>query len=148
MLLYLAKKTYHKSQLHRWLKKKAKFRVQRMLSKDFFFLCMFLANQRFIFCNFLLCCPLQRSARSQVPSQGGNPPGDWQSAVGWGDAGFEPWTAGQQSGMLPLSYHASQCYWKIPVHLRRRICPLFDLRNCSMHLITSCDKDFSQIISR
>ncbi len=34
MLLYLAKKTYHKSQLHRWLKKKkAKFRLQRMLSK-------------------------------------------------------------------------------------------------------------------
>ncbi len=57
--------------------------------------------------NFFLCCPSQRSARSQVPSQGGNPQGDWQSAVGWGDAGFEPGTAGQQSGALPLSYHAS-----------------------------------------
>ncbi len=30
---------------------------------------MFLANQRFIFHNFLLCCPSQRSARGQVPSQ-------------------------------------------------------------------------------
>jgi hypothetical protein len=30
---------------------------------------MFLANQWFIFHNFLLCCPSQRSARSQVPSQ-------------------------------------------------------------------------------
>jgi hypothetical protein len=30
---------------------------------------MFLANQRFILCNFLLCCPSQRSAQSQVPSQ-------------------------------------------------------------------------------
>ncbi len=31
----------------------------------------------------------------------------WASAVGWGDAGFEPGTAGQQSGALPLSHHAS-----------------------------------------
>ncbi len=30
---------------------------------------MFLANQRFISHNLLLCCPSQRSARSQVPSQ-------------------------------------------------------------------------------
>ncbi len=30
---------------------------------------MFLANQRFIYHNFLLCRPSQRSARSQVPSQ-------------------------------------------------------------------------------
>jgi hypothetical protein len=27
--------------------------------------------------------------------------------VGWGDTGFEPGTAGQQSGTLPLSHHAS-----------------------------------------
>jgi hypothetical protein len=59
------------------------------------------------FRNFLLCFPSQSSACSQVPSQGGNPLGDWESAVGWGDAGFEPGTAGQQSGALPLSYHAS-----------------------------------------
>ncbi len=38
---------------------------------------------------------------------GGNPPGDLQSAVCWGDTGFEPRTAGQQSIMLPLSHHAS-----------------------------------------
>ncbi len=30
---------------------------------------MFLAKQRCIFHNFLLCCPSQRSARSQVPSK-------------------------------------------------------------------------------
>jgi hypothetical protein len=59
------------------------------------------------FCNFFLCCPSQRSPRSQVPSLGGNPPGDWQSAVGWGDAGFKPGTAGQQPDALQLSYHAS-----------------------------------------
>ncbi len=35
----------------------------------FFFLYMFLANQRFIFHDFLLCRPSQRSAPSQVPSQ-------------------------------------------------------------------------------
>ncbi len=43
------------------------------------------------------------SQASAIP--GGNPPGDWQSAVGWGDAGFEPGTAGQQFSALPLSHH-------------------------------------------
>jgi hypothetical protein len=37
--------------------------------KPFFFFYIFLANKRFIFHNFLLCCPSQRSARGQVPSQ-------------------------------------------------------------------------------
>jgi hypothetical protein len=40
---------------------------------------------------------------------GGNPPEDWLSAVGCGDAGFEPGTAGQQSGALTLSHHAMPC---------------------------------------
>ncbi len=35
----------------------------------FFFLLCFLANQRSILHNFILCCPSQRSARGQVPSQ-------------------------------------------------------------------------------
>ncbi len=35
----------------------------------FSFLCMFLVNQWFLFRNFLLCCPSQRSARSHVLSQ-------------------------------------------------------------------------------
>ncbi len=43
------------------------------------------------------------SQASAIP--GGNPPGDWQSAVGWVDGGFEPGTAGQQSSALPLSHH-------------------------------------------
>jgi hypothetical protein len=30
---------------------------------------MFLVNQQFLFRNFLLCCPSERSARSHVPSQ-------------------------------------------------------------------------------
>jgi hypothetical protein len=37
---------------------------------------------------------------SAIP--GGNPPGDGQSAVGWGDAGFEPGTAGQQSDHMRI----------------------------------------------
>ncbi len=45
---------------------------------------------------------------SAIP--GGNPPQDWQSAMDWGDAGFKPGTAGQQSGALPLSHHASDCF--------------------------------------
>jgi hypothetical protein len=36
---------------------------------NFFFLYIFLANQRFIYPNFLLCYPSQRSAHGQVPSQ-------------------------------------------------------------------------------
>ncbi len=56
---------------------------------------MFLA----FFRDFLLCRPSLSSAHSQ----GGNPPEDWQSAVGWGDAGFEPGTVGQQSDVLLLS---------------------------------------------
>jgi hypothetical protein len=41
--------------------------------KFFFFLSMFVANQRFISHNLLLCRPLQRSVRSQVPSQVATP---------------------------------------------------------------------------
>jgi hypothetical protein len=37
--------------------------------KTFFFFVCFLANQQFIYRNFLLCHPSQRSARSQVTSQ-------------------------------------------------------------------------------
>jgi hypothetical protein len=37
---------------------------------------------------------------SAIP--GGNPPGDGQSAVGWGDTGFKPGTAGQQSWALTI----------------------------------------------
>jgi hypothetical protein len=45
------------------------FLKHRKQGTCFFFLYMFLANQRFISHNLLLCCPSQRSARSQVPSQ-------------------------------------------------------------------------------
>jgi hypothetical protein len=47
--------------------------IRILLRKEYvqiaFFIYMFLVNQRFIFHNFLLYCPSQRSARSQVPSQ-------------------------------------------------------------------------------
>jgi hypothetical protein len=58
---------------------------------------MFLAKQRFI------------TEISPQPSAipGGNPPEDWQSAVGWGDTRIKPGTTGQQSGVLLLSHHAS-----------------------------------------
>jgi hypothetical protein len=63
-----------------------------------FFLYMFLANQRFIFRNFLLCHRSQMSARSQVSSQGATHQEIWQSAVGLGDAGFEP-------GLLKFTFY-------------------------------------------
>jgi hypothetical protein len=50
----------------------ALFRKQHpQLSQKYvvFFLCMFLVNQWFIFRNFHLCCPSQRAARSQGPSE-------------------------------------------------------------------------------
>jgi hypothetical protein len=72
--------------------------LQDVKERDVFFPYIFLANQRFISCNILLCRPSQRSACSQSAIKGGNLPGDLQSAVGWGDAGFKPGTAGRQSG--------------------------------------------------
>jgi hypothetical protein len=81
--------------------------ILRITCKHTFFSLYVFGEPAVHFRIFFLCCPSQRSARSQVPSLGGNPPGHWQSAVGWGDAGFEPGTAGQQPGALPLSYHAS-----------------------------------------
>ncbi len=43
--------------------------LQQYKAQHYFFLCMFLVNQQFLYRNFLLCCPSQRSARSHVPSQ-------------------------------------------------------------------------------
>jgi hypothetical protein len=75
-----------------------------MEGKKFFIYLLVFGEPEVHFHNFLL-----RSEVSLRPSAipGGNPPGDWQSALGWGDARFEPGTAGLQSGTLPLSHHAS-----------------------------------------
>ncbi len=97
---------WDQEQAHYAIPPSGQIRLVSCFAKNFFSLYVF-AEPAVSFCNFFLCCPSQRSACSQVPSQGGNPPEDWQSAVGWGDARFEPGTAGQQSGSLPLSYHAS-----------------------------------------
>jgi hypothetical protein len=51
--------------------------------------------------------PLTQVSPQPNAIPGGNPPADWQSAVGWGDTGFEPGTAGQQSGAQPLNHHVS-----------------------------------------
>ncbi len=56
---------------------------------------------------FFLCCPSQRSADGQVPSQ--------EMGNQRRDAGFEPGTAGQQSGALPLSHHASLSWATTPL---------------------------------
>ncbi len=47
--------------------------------------------------------PLTEVSAQPSAIPGGNPPGDWQSAVGWGDARFEPGTAGQQYVYLKAS---------------------------------------------
>ncbi len=74
--------------------------------KTFFFLCFWLTSSSFfvIFSSFVP----HRGQPAAKCHPSGNLPGDWQSAVGWGDTGFEPRTAGQQSGVLPLSHHASR----------------------------------------
>jgi hypothetical protein len=72
-----------------------------------FFLFMFYGEPVVhFFVNFSSVAP-HRGQPAAKPIPGGNPPGDWQTVVGWGDEGFEPGTVGQQSGTLPLSHHAS-----------------------------------------
>ncbi len=73
----------------------------------FFFLYMFFGEPAVHFSQFFPLLPLTEVSPRPSAIPDGNPPGDSQSAVGWGDAGFEPGTAGQQSGALPLSHHAS-----------------------------------------
>jgi hypothetical protein len=68
-----------------------------------------------------------------------NPLEDWQSAVGWGDSGFEPRTVGQQLGTLPLSDHASL------IHLQSKYIPSSQpLVFMPMH--RSCTLDIINII--
>jgi hypothetical protein len=62
--------------------------------RSFYFLYTFLANQRLVFCNFPLWLPLTEVSPQPIAIPGGNLPGDWQSAVGWGYFRFEPRTAG------------------------------------------------------
>ncbi len=69
---------------------------------------MFFAIQRLIF---VIFSSVALTEVSPQPSaiQGGNPPGDWPSAVGWGDAGFEPGTAGQHFKAGSKVDKMSQC---------------------------------------
>jgi hypothetical protein len=75
---------------------------------NIFFLFMFFGEPAVHFSQFFPLLPLTEVSPRPSAIPGGNSPGDGQSAVGWGDAGFEPGTAGQQSGALPLSHHASR----------------------------------------
>jgi hypothetical protein len=74
----------------------------------FFFLYMFFGEPAVHFSEFFPLLPLTEVSPRPSAIPDGNPSGDSQSAVGWGDAGFEPGTAGQQSSALPLSHHASR----------------------------------------
>jgi hypothetical protein len=82
----------------------------------FFFLYIFFGEPAVHFSQFFPLLPLTEVSPRPSAIPGGNPPGDGQSAMGWGDAGLEPGTAGQQSGALPLSHHASQTI-EPPCHL-------------------------------
>jgi hypothetical protein len=102
-----------------------------------FFLYMFLANQRAV--HFSLFSPL--SPFTEVSPQlsaipGGNSPEDWQSAVGWGDTRFEPGTAGQQSGALPLSHRASLCFTsRGSLYMLRWLSSLFSTRRGPLFML-------------
>jgi hypothetical protein len=77
-------------------------------AKIFLFFKCFLANPQFIFLIFPSVAPHRgQPAAKYHPRWQPNLPEGWQSAVGWGDARFKLGTAGQQSGALPLSHHAS-----------------------------------------
>jgi hypothetical protein len=66
---------------------------------------MFFDEPAVHFSQFFPLLPLTEDSPRPSAIPGGNPPGDGHSAVGWGAAGFEPGTAGQHSGALPLSHH-------------------------------------------
>ncbi len=85
-----------------------------------FFLYMFFGEPAVHFSHFFPLLPLTEVSPRPSAIPGGNPPGDGQSAVGWGDAGFEPGTAGQQSGTLPLSHHASRFCRKVYMDQSRK----------------------------
>jgi hypothetical protein len=71
------------------------------------------------FSQFSHLLPLTEVSPQASAIPGGNSPGDWQqSAVGWGETEFETGTAGQQSGTLPLSHHASLKEWTPPVKMK------------------------------
>jgi hypothetical protein len=77
---------------------------------------MFLVYRWFNFVIFSILLTLTKVSSQLSAIPGGNPPGDRQSAVGKGDAGFEPGTAGQQSGAPPrLPPHHG--FLKLPVFM-------------------------------
>jgi hypothetical protein len=65
-----------------------------------FFLYMFFGEPAVHFSQFFPLLPLTEVSPRPSAIPGGNPPGDGQSAVGWGDTGFEPGTAGQHIIMI------------------------------------------------
>ncbi len=79
----------------------------------FSFICFWQTRGSFL--QFSPLLPLTEVCQQPRAIPDGNPPGDWQSAVAWGDAGFEPGTAGQHSGTLPLSHHASHEPPSLPI---------------------------------
>ncbi len=82
--------------------------IYKCMNYFFFFICFWRTSGSFFVIFSSVAAEVSPQPRA-IP--GGNPPGDWQSAVGWGDARYEPGTAGQQSGALPLSHHhTSQMY--------------------------------------
>ncbi len=83
------------------------YRTHYPISIIFFFLYVFFGEPAVHFSQFFPLLPLTEVSPRPSAIPDGNPPVDSQSVVGWGDAGFEPGTAGQQSGALPLSHHAS-----------------------------------------
>jgi hypothetical protein len=54
--------------------------------------------------------------------------------VGWEDAGFEPGTAGQQTGTLPLSHHALSAASKLGPSSES-----FELRDAQANDKVGCD---------
>jgi hypothetical protein len=83
--------------------------MQRGCAKNIFFSLYVFGKPAIHFSSFSPLLPLTEVSPQPSAIPSGNPPGDWQSTVGWGDTGFKLRTAGQQSGVLPfLSHHSSQ----------------------------------------
>jgi hypothetical protein len=88
---------------------------------------------------------------SAIP--GGNPPGDRQSAVGWGNAGFEPGTAGQQSGTLNSTLNifpfmfSQRVLYKIYKFIEVFLTFFVSAAPATVDFLVQLDKDFAAIVT-
>ncbi len=84
--------------------------LKRVQGLIYFFCTVFFWRTSGSFSQFSPLLPLIEVSPQPSAIPGGNPPGDWQSAVDWGDDGFEPGTAflsDAQNSSAKLTVHSA-----------------------------------------